>query len=141
MWTTPARTRSQAITTLTATAAINGDPTASMPRMMSEMPHRMDSVDAERTIPDGVCCAIEASLRGINRFLTEGVYLKEMQERQRAGRRFKPGFGLSRGVRSQSRPARHFLFVFLFLDVITILSAGSVMTICSHWNITLGERD
>src|ERR1700693_3805236 len=72
---------SQAITTLTATAAINGDPTASIPKMMSETPHRMDNVEAERTIPDGLCCAIVASSKGRAEYLTEGVYLKEMQER------------------------------------------------------------
>src|ERR1700729_421296 len=72
---------SQAMTTLTATAAINGDPTASMPRMMSETPHRIDNVEACRTTPDG-CCAIETSLKKrTDRYLTEGVYLKEIQER------------------------------------------------------------
>ena len=35
---------------LTATAARNGDPTASMPKMISEMPHKMDNVEACRTI-------------------------------------------------------------------------------------------
>jgi hypothetical protein len=45
---------SQAITTLTATAAINGDPTASMPKMMSGTPHRIDNVEACRTMSDGV---------------------------------------------------------------------------------------
>ena len=64
---------SQAITTLSATAAINGDPTASMPKMMSETPHRMDNVEAERTMSDGVCCAIEVSSKGTS--VTEGVYL------------------------------------------------------------------
>src|SRR5437868_9247866 len=54
-WTTHAKKMSQAITTLTATAAMNGDPTARTPKMMSETPHRMDTVEAERTTPDGVC--------------------------------------------------------------------------------------
>src|ERR1700722_12108894 len=49
------------MTTLIATAATNGDPTASMPRMLSETPHRIDNVEACRTTPDGVCCAIETS--------------------------------------------------------------------------------
>ena len=30
---------------LTATAARNGDPTASMPKMISETPHKMDNVE------------------------------------------------------------------------------------------------
>jgi len=51
---------------LTATAARNGDPTASMPKMISETPHKMDNVEACRTIPDGVCCAINTSSKGTN---------------------------------------------------------------------------
>ena len=43
---------------LTATAARNGYPTASMPKMISATPHKMDNVEACRTMPAGVCCAI-----------------------------------------------------------------------------------
>jgi hypothetical protein len=43
---------------------MNGDPTARRPKMMSETPHRMDNVEAERTMPDGVCCGIDASSKG-----------------------------------------------------------------------------
>jgi hypothetical protein len=46
---------------LTATAARNGDPTASMPKMISATPHKMDNVEACRTIPDGACRAINTS--------------------------------------------------------------------------------
>jgi hypothetical protein len=49
-----------------------------MPKMMSETPHRIDNVEAERTMPDGVCCGIEASSKGRAAYLTEGVYLKEI---------------------------------------------------------------
>src|SRR5579864_7168668 len=52
---------SQEITTLTATAAISGDPTASTPRATNKTPHTIDNVEACRTMSDGFCCAIEAS--------------------------------------------------------------------------------
>jgi len=56
--TTPAKTMSQAITTFTATAATSGDPTASMPRMISKTPHTIDHVEACRTTSDEFPCAI-----------------------------------------------------------------------------------
>jgi hypothetical protein len=46
MWTTPAKTMSQAMTTLTATAARNGEPIAIMPKTISKTPHTMDNVEA-----------------------------------------------------------------------------------------------
>src|ERR1700719_1722746 len=69
----------------TATAARNGDPTASMPKMISETPHKMDNVEACRTIPDEVCCAINTSSNRDERsILTHGLYPKELQERHHA---------------------------------------------------------
>jgi hypothetical protein len=41
----------------------------------------MDNVEARRTMPDGVCHAIETSSNRDGGYLTEGVYLKEIQER------------------------------------------------------------
>jgi hypothetical protein len=38
-----------------------------MPKRISETPHRMDNVEARRTIPDGVCCAIKTSSKGTSR--------------------------------------------------------------------------
>src|SRR5271157_3640224 len=54
---------SQAMTTLTATAARNGEPTAIMPKTISKTPHTMDNVEACRTMSPGVFCAMEPSLR------------------------------------------------------------------------------
>src|SRR5215469_4252826 len=59
-WTTPAITISQATKILTATAAIIGEPTASTPKQISNMPHKSDNVDACRTTPERFC-AIKAS--------------------------------------------------------------------------------
>src|SRR5882762_3629020 len=52
---------------LTATAARMGDPTASMPKMTSKTPHTIDHVEAGRTMPDELCCAIETSSKGSSR--------------------------------------------------------------------------
>src|SRR5579864_6138441 len=48
-WTTPAKTISQAMRALTATAAISGAATANMPKQISETPQRMVKVEARRT--------------------------------------------------------------------------------------------
>src|SRR5437660_1718080 len=53
---------SQAISTLTATAATNGDATATMPRTISDTPHKIDRVEACRTNSAGVCNDIGTSL-------------------------------------------------------------------------------
>ena len=45
-------------------AARAGDPTASTPRTMSATPHKIDHVEACRTMSDGLCCVIEASSNG-----------------------------------------------------------------------------
>src|SRR5215469_5618407 len=50
---------SQAMNTLTARAARAGDPTANMPKTMSNTPHNIDHVEACRRMWDTVCCAIE----------------------------------------------------------------------------------
>src|SRR5260370_25276736 len=60
-WTTPAKMMSHAMTALTATAARNGEPIATMPKTISKTPHTMDNVEALRTMSTGVVCAIEAS--------------------------------------------------------------------------------
>src|ERR1700728_1671565 len=60
-WTTPAKTISQAMTALTATAARNGEPTATTPKTISKTPHKIETVETFRTNPTGVFCAIEAS--------------------------------------------------------------------------------
>src|SRR5258708_40128827 len=52
---------SQLMTALTATAVRAGDPNASTPSTMSATPHKIDHVEACRTISDGLCCVIEAS--------------------------------------------------------------------------------
>jgi len=59
--TTPAKTMSQAMATLTATAARNGQPIATMPKMISKTPHTIDNVEACRTMSAGLCCATETS--------------------------------------------------------------------------------
>ncbi len=46
---------------LVSAAARAGEPTASTPRMMNATPHKIDHVEACRTISDGLCCVIEAS--------------------------------------------------------------------------------
>src|ERR1700694_3315310 len=51
---------SQAMSTLTATAATSGDATANMPKQISETPHRSDKVEARRTRSEEFC-AINAS--------------------------------------------------------------------------------
>src|SRR5215470_14044792 len=52
---------SHAMATLTATAARNGDPIASTPEIISKTPHRMDPVEACRTMAAAESCAIETS--------------------------------------------------------------------------------
>jgi hypothetical protein len=52
---------SQAMSALTARAARAGDPTANMPKIMSNTPHNIDNVEACRMMWDEVCCAIETS--------------------------------------------------------------------------------
>ena len=59
----PAKTISHATTTLTATAARNGELIASMPNKISKTPHKMETVEAFRTIATGLFCAIEASFK------------------------------------------------------------------------------
>src|SRR5438132_2158225 len=54
---------SQAMTTLTATAARNGEPTAKIPKTISKTPQRIDNVEACRTISTGLCSAMETSSR------------------------------------------------------------------------------
>jgi hypothetical protein len=60
------------MTALTATAARTGDPTASMPSTMSKTPHKIDQVEACRTISDGVCCAIESLLKSDGESVLQG---------------------------------------------------------------------
>src|SRR5215471_3639982 len=52
---------SQPMNTLPARAARAGDPTANMPKTMSNTPHNIDHVEACRRMWDTVCCAIETS--------------------------------------------------------------------------------
>src|SRR5215469_4081467 len=49
------------MTTLTATAATNGDPIASIPQMTSKTPHKIDNVEVCRTTFGPVLCTIESS--------------------------------------------------------------------------------
>src|SRR5260370_485172 len=64
---------SQAMTAVTATAAIYGDPIASMPRIINKTPQRIDHVEVCRTMLD-VCCAILTSS-----MTTDGFYLKRRE--------------------------------------------------------------
>src|SRR5271165_817810 len=97
---------SQAMTTFTATAATNGDPTASMPRTISKTPHTIDHVEACRTTSDELSCAIETSSKR-----TEGVY----SNKYRRGNNYERSFRLVLLLVVHRRIA-HFLAV----------SAGSV---------------
>src|SRR5437660_7921696 len=55
MWRIPARTISQAMSTLTATPATIGAATANMPKQISETPQRIDQVEARRTRSEEFC--------------------------------------------------------------------------------------
>src|SRR5271163_1310183 len=57
IWTMPAKTISQATTTLTATAARNGEAMATEPKTISKTPHKIETVEACLTISTGVLCA------------------------------------------------------------------------------------
>ena len=59
----PAKTISHPTTTLTATAARNGEPTAITPNTISNTPHKTETVEVLRTISTGLFCAIKASLK------------------------------------------------------------------------------
>src|SRR5207248_9509186 len=59
----PAKTMSQAITTLTATAARNGELMANIPKMINKTPQTIDQFEACRTMPAGVCGAIVGLLK------------------------------------------------------------------------------
>src|ERR1700687_2414076 len=62
-WTMPAKTISQATATFTATAARNGEAIATAPNTISKTPHKMETLEACRTISTALFSAIEASLR------------------------------------------------------------------------------
>src|SRR5258708_34478395 len=65
---------SQLMTALTATAVRAGDPNASTPSTMSATPHKIDHVEACRTISDGLCCVIEVSSMDEQSVLLKGVF-------------------------------------------------------------------
>src|ERR1700722_14952344 len=79
-WTTPAKTISQAMTILTATAATTGEPTAITPKTISKTPHKMETVEAFRTNPTEVFCPIEASSKNGLSLPQKGNYLKMRTE-------------------------------------------------------------
>src|ERR1700733_12103652 len=60
--TPPARAISHATTTLTAKAATNGEPTATMPKTISATPHKTETVEACRARSTGEFSAIQTSL-------------------------------------------------------------------------------
>src|ERR1700733_14425499 len=62
-WTTPARIISHPTSAFTATAARNGVPIATMPKTISKTPHKIETVEACRTISTGLFCAIKPSLK------------------------------------------------------------------------------
>src|ERR1700689_1517507 len=79
-WTTPAKTISHATTTLTATAARNGEPTAILPNTLSKTPHKMETVEPLFTISTGVFCAIEASLNKRHKRTPKSLEIEEQAQ-------------------------------------------------------------
>src|SRR6202451_1164669 len=66
-WTPPARAINHPTITLTARAAANGEPIATMPKTISATPHKTEFVEACRAWSTGVFSAIQTSLeRGLS---------------------------------------------------------------------------
>src|SRR5262249_26582448 len=92
-WTTPARTMSQERTTLTATAAIIGEATASTPRRMRQTPQTVENLEACRTTSDGLACAIRPPQQ------THEVYSSRREQSIGRGQRTRWNLGWGNVIR------------------------------------------